>query len=46
MLHERVSARYRIQDSFKGNAIHGIVFALPIAAALWVAIAGVVFLIF
>ncbi len=45
MSHERASAQYRIHDGPQGGAINGILYALPVAAALWVAIAGIVYLI-
>lgn len=44
MLHERLGAHYRIQDAPRSGAINGILYALPIATVLWVAIAGVVYL--
>ncbi len=45
MLHERVGAQYGIHDGPQGGAINGILFALPVAAVLWVVIAGLIYLI-
>jgi hypothetical protein len=45
MLQERVGAKHRTQDGPKGSAINGILYAMPVAAILWVAIAGIIYLL-
>jgi hypothetical protein len=45
MLHERIGANYPLYDGPKGGAINGLLYALPVAAALWVAIAGLVYIV-
>ncbi len=45
MLQERVGARYRIHHGPRGGVVNGILFALPVAALLWIAIASILYLI-
>jgi hypothetical protein len=45
MINERLGAQYSMYDGPQGGVLNGIIYALPVTAALWVAIAGIVYLI-
>ncbi len=45
MLHKRVGASHPMHDVPHGGAFDGIFHALPVAAVLWAAIAGLVYLV-